>query len=52
MNEQALPPRAWSVAAPSVPRNGGEWPALSDIPVAVAEQAAAEADGAAGSRLI
>ncbi len=35
-----------------VPRQGGEWPTLSNIPVAVAEQVSVEAGGATGSRLI
>jgi hypothetical protein len=43
--------RSEPAAAPCVPREGGEWPTLSNIPVAVAEQVSVEADGAAGSRL-
>ena len=33
------------------PRNGGDCPALSDLPVGIAEQVSAEAHDAAGSRL-
>src|SRR5437763_971592 len=35
----------------SCPRNGGDCPALLDMPGAVAEQVSAEADAAVGSRL-
>ena len=34
-----------------LPRDGGEWPTLSNIPVAVAEQVSVEAGGTTGSRL-